>query len=250
MKKAINYFLALITLCSLSSFRSFGMEVNLEQSLFLKAEETWLKEKIEEKVGGKVYKDTLCGKTQNRKADTEHIYVVNCDLEGTLTNSGKIADVIVPFKPADGSSYKDFKEGETGGSLYFFVSFKKPQKGTLKEEDFLALKQCNSTTITGGQAENDKAFDESLTAERDKDEAKYNWIETGSATRQYVTLPYSMASGYLITDTSNPEKKIFWVRLGDIGLKSKSFESVETVKECVKEAKEEAAGYFFNMSVS
>ena len=39
MKKAINYFLALITLYSLSSFRSFGMEGNLERSLFLKEEE-------------------------------------------------------------------------------------------------------------------------------------------------------------------------------------------------------------------
>jgi len=244
MKKAISYFLALSTLFSLSNFKSFGMEANLEQSLFLKAEEAWLKEKIEEKVEEKIYKDTLCGKTLRRKADTEHIYVINCDLEGTLTNSGKIADVIVPFKPADGSSYKDFKEEETGGYLYFFVSFKKPQKETLKEEDFLALKQCNSTTITGGQAEDDKAFDESLTAEKDKDEEKYNWIETGNATRQYVSLPYSMASGYLIKNQSGNE--IFWVRLGDInvGLESKSFVSVEAVKECIEESEKDSAGYF------
>ena len=244
MKKAISYFLALSTLFSLSNFKSFGMEAKLEQSLFLKAEEAWLKDKIKEKVGETIYIDTLCGKTLSRKADTEHIYVVNCDLEGTLTNSGKIADVIVPLKPVDGSSYKDFKEGETGGSLYFFVSFNKPQKETLKEEDFLALKQCNSTTITGGQAENDKAFDESLTAEKDKGESKYNWIETGSATRQYVSLPYSMASGYLIKNQSGNE--IFWVRLGDInvGLESKSFVSVEAVKECIEESEKDSAGYF------
>ena len=49
MKKAISYFLALSTLFSLSNFKSFGMEAKLEQSLFLKAEEAWLKEKIEEK---------------------------------------------------------------------------------------------------------------------------------------------------------------------------------------------------------
>ena len=246
MKKAISYFLALSTLFSLSNFKSFGMEAKLEQSLFLKKEEAWLKDKIKEKVGEKIYIDTLCGKTLRRKADIEHIYVINYDLEGTLTNSGKIADVIVPFKPENGGSYKDFKEEETGGCLYFFVSFKKPQKETLKEEDFLELKQCNSITITGGQAEYDKTFDESLKAEKGKDKGKYNWIEAGNATRQYVTLPYSMASGYLIKDTSNPEKKIFWVRLGgDIGLRSESFESVETVKECVKAAEEEAAGYFF-----
>lgn len=139
---------------------------------------------------------------------------------------------------------QDVKEGETGGSLCFFVSFKKPQKGTLKEDDFLSLNQCNSTTITGDQAEDDKAFDESLTAERDKDEAKYNWIETGSATRQYVSLPYSMASGYLIKNQM--DNKIFWVRLGDInvGLESKSFMSVEAIKECIEESEKDSAGYF------
>jgi len=89
-----------------------------------------------------------------------------------LTNSGKIADVIVPLKPVDRSSYKDFEDGKAGGNLYFFVSFEKPQKGTLKE-DFLSLNRCSSTTITGGQAEGDKAFDESLTTEKGKDEEKY-----------------------------------------------------------------------------
>lgn len=245
MKKVISYFLTLSTLFSLSNFRSFGMEKNLEQSLFLKKEEIWLKEKIEEKVGKEIYKDTLCGKTQIRKADTEHIYIINCDLEGALTNSGEIADVIVPLKPVDGSSYKDFKEGETGGCLYFFVSFKQPQKGTLREDDFLSLKQCNSTAITGGQAEEDKAFDESLSVEKSKGEDKYNWIEAGRATRQYVSVPYSMASGYLIKDQIG--NKIFWVRLGDInvGLESRSFVSVETVKECIEESEKDSAGYFF-----
>ena len=54
-----------------------------------------------------------------------------------------------------------------------------------------------------------------------------------------------MASGYLIKNQSGNE--IFWVRLGDInvGLESKSFESVETVKECIEESEKDSAGYFF-----
>ena len=53
-----------------------------------------------------------------------------------------------------------------------------------------------------------------------------------------------MASGYLIKKQKGNE--IFWVRLGDIkvGLESKSFVSVEAVRERIEGSEKDSAGYF------
>lgn len=53
-----------------------------------------------------------------------------------------------------------------------------------------------------------------------------------------------MASGYLIKNQKGNE--IFWVRLGDInvGLESKSFVSVEAVRERIEGSEKDSAGYF------
>ena len=234
MKKVLNLLVVCSMVLSTFCFTSYGMGASVEDSLFLK-DADWLKGKIEVQLQGKVYKDRICGKWQKREADLDHIYVISENLGETFP--GSVVELIVPLKPQGGKSYK---EDQTGGSIYFTALFQKKQGDTLKEEDFKELILSNTRAITGGLAKNDELLEKAL-AEHEE----YNWINDSGVERRYISIPFSLESGYLITDKLHAEHQIFWVVVGDANydLTSGTFVSVEEIEGCFKLAEEHSSGF-------